>query len=280
MVTVRGGLVAALCALSLVGCGGDSSGETVEPDPPAWNHDPADVELGPTAWSGIDESFEECAAGAQQSPVDIVQTTPTDLPELALDYPATPIVVENTGHTIEAVLPDDGGQTLTIEGTEYRLLQYHFHAPSEHTLDGRSFPAEVHLVHESDEGELAVVGVFLEDEGLPSGLADTVIESAPETSGEEVEVEDAPSPLLFMLVADAFRASGTDYFAYRGSLTTPGCTEGVRWIVLRQAGGISAGAVDRLHELIAGFPGYDGYENNNRPVQPLNERTIERAGAG
>ena len=223
----------ALCLLAVViatvgvGCG-DEDGSVAPPtEAPAWNHDPADASVGPNAWSDL-EGFEECGSGREQSPVDVTAAVDTGLPSLELDYPATPVVVENTGHTVEAVMPETGGPTMTIAGVEYRLLQYHFHAPSEHTLEGTSFAAEVHLVHESDEGELAVVGVF----------------------------------------------------TYRGSLPTPGCGEGVRWIVSPEPGRISSDALSRLHELIADFPEYDGYENNNRPTQPLNGRTIERANGG
>ena len=257
-----------------VGCG-DEDGSVAPPtEAPAWNHDPADASVGPTAWSDL-EGFEECASGREQSPVDVAAAVDADLPSLELDYPATPVVVENTGHTIEAVMPETGGPTMTIAGVEYRLLQYHFHAPSEHTLDGRSFPAEVHLVHQAEDGELAVVGVFLE-EALPSALADTIVESAPDESGEEIEVEDAPSALSFLGVVDATSAVVDDLYAYDGSLTTPACSEGVRWFVLPESSGISAEAADRLHDLIAGFPSYDGYASNNRSTQPLNERTVRR----
>ncbi len=263
----------AVCIVA-VGCaGGDESAA-----PPAWNHDPANATLGPAGWGAL-AGYEECGTGTRQSPVDLAAAVDADLPTLQLDYPPTPVVVKNTGHTVEAEMPESGGPVLTIEGTQYRLLQYHFHAPSEHTLDGKSFPAEAHLVHQSEDGELAVIGVFLERPGplgLPSLTADAIVESAPDRAGEDAAAEDVPSPLLFLGVVDAASALLDYYYVYDGSLTTPACSEEVRWIVVPEPSGISTEALDRLHDLVAGFPSYEGYENNNRPIQPLNERTIRR----
>ena len=262
--------VAFACALVLAGCAGDSE------EPPAWNHDPNDATLGPTAWGEIDESFEQCEAGQSQSPVDISGPVRANLPDLRFDYPAVPLEVENTGHVIEVPMPESSNGTLTIEGTEYRLLQYHFHAPSEHTVGGASYDGEVHLVHESEAGELAVVAVFLE-EGAEPMLVESQVLRAPEKAGEEVELGEESSPLELLLVADATTATTPDYVTYSGSLTTPGCAERVRWIVVPEVHGISTAALARLHELIAAFPGYEGYENNNRPTQPLNDRVIRRS---
>jgi len=264
-------VLAALLVLVPVGCGGDGV------SPPAWNHDPEDAELGPAAWGG-QESYEQCSSGAEQSPVDLAATAPAELPPLRFDYAPTPLVVENTGHVIEVPMPESSELTLGVGDDEYRLLQYHFHAPSEHTLDDEPFDAEAHLVHESDAGELAVVGVFFEaSDALALGLVESVVENAPEEAGEEVEVdvEADPRELLAALGAEI---SVSGYYTYPGSLTTPGCAEGVRWIVLPGAMPISASSTERLHELVAGFPGYDGYPNNNRPTQPLNEREIEAGG--
>jgi carbonic anhydrase len=261
--------LAALLVLVLASCGGD--GETA---PPSWSHDPDDASLGPTAWGEIDESFEQCVTGTGQSPVDIAGSVTADLPPLEFGYTATALVVENTGHVVEVPMPEDSNHTLTIEDDEYRLVQYHFHAPSEHTLEGEPYEAEAHLVHENDEGELAVVGVFLDEAGAPNELVDSVLANAPEEAGEEVELEEERSPLELVPV-EGSAVEVDRYYTYPGSLTTPVCSEGVRWIVLKDAVGVSPAAAARLHELIAGFPGYDGYENNNRPAQPVNDREIE-----
>ena len=269
-------LAALLCLLALVGCGSDSGGSEPTVEGPAWNHNPSDASAGPTVWGGIDQSFEQCGTGANQSPVDIAEAIPADLPALEFDYPPTPLVVRNTGHVIEASVPEASDLTLTIEGAEYRLVSFHFHASSEHTLDGESYEAEVHLVHRSAGGELAVVAVLLEPSGLPSPLIGQVVDAAPGDAGQEVEFDVGLSPLELLLEFDS-QAVVDDYSTYRGSLTTPGCTEGVRWIVLPDILVIRNATVERLHELIADFPGYNGYANNNRPTQPLNGREIQRS---
>ena len=269
---------AALCGLILAACGG-AAVEPTEPavELPAWNHDSNDTTLGPTRWGAIDDDFEACLTGTSQSPVDIGTTVPAELPPLEFSYSATPLVVENTGHTIEVPMPEDSAHTMTIGDDAYRLVQYHFHAPSEHTLDGESFDIEAHLVHANAEGQLAVVGVFLDEEAAPSDLIDSVMANAPEVAGEEVELEEDRSPLE-LLPVDGTAVEISRYATYPGSLTTPGCTEGVRWIVLDETMGVSSAATARLHELIAAFPGYDGHEDNNRPTQALNDREIERSG--
>jgi len=282
--------VSRLCALSaavvllcpLAGCGGgsDGTGSTVEESSvagPPWNHDPGDATRGPAAWGEIDPSFEPCTAGNGQSPVDIAEATPADLPTLEFNYPPTPFVVKNTGHAIEASMPAASDLTLTIENAEYRLVRFQFHAPSEHSLDGDSYDAEVQLVHRSANGELAVVAILLEESSLPSPLIDQVVELAPDDAGEEVEIDERLSPLELFLEFRPPRAVVDGYYTYPGSLTMPACTKGVRWIVLEDIFVIRRDAVARLHELIEGFPGYDGYKDNNRPPQPLNDRKIERS---
>jgi carbonic anhydrase len=267
--------VIALSMLVLAACGGPGSATPRAPTgPPAWNHDPADASLGPESWGSIDPSFEACRDSSEQSPIDIVDPVAGDLPPLVFDYSATALVVENTGHVIEVPTPDDAEQTLTIGEDVYRLVQYHFHAPSEHTVDGVSYDVEAHLVHQDEEGALAVVGVFLDRDATPSNLLDAILANAPDDLGDEVDVDEDRSPFE-LLPVEGSSAQVTRYATYAGSLTTPGCTEGVRWIVLNDTIGASSAAVDRLHELIADFPGYDGYGNNNRPTQPLNDRQIQ-----
>ncbi len=174
-------------------------------------------------------------------------------------------------------MPEDGDHTLTIGGKEFQLVQFHLHAPSEHTIDGSPYAAEAHLVHESEEGQLAVVGdPDPPDRRFATPLVDAVVEAAPEEAGEENELEGEWSLAELLFGFGEPTVVGHPYYTYLGSLTTPGCTRG-RWLD-RDPGrppDEPAEAVDRLHELIAGFPGYDGYENNNRPTQPINERVIE-----
>jgi carbonic anhydrase len=236
----------------------------------SWNHDPGDAASGPQGWGELDEA---CFSGSEQSPVDIASPVDADLPPLEFDYAETELKIENTGHTVEVPMPEESDNTLTIDGDEYRLVQYHFHAPSEHTVDGSSHDVEGHLVHENEDGELAVVGVFFEAGDSGSDLFDVVLTNAPEQAGEEAETGEQRNPIELLPVAGSTTIDG--YYTYPGSLTTPGCNEGVRWTVIQDTMTASSTSIDHFHHLISEFPGYDGYENNNRPTQPLNERQIE-----
>ena len=276
----RGALVLVLVlALALAGCGADSNGggATESADRPSWTHNPADAERGPKRWGELDEAFGRCGTGKRQSPVDISGARRAALPPLEFDYPSTPFSVRNTGNTIEAIMPTESNLTLTVGNDTYRLVRFEFHAPSEHTVEGVSYPAEVQLVHESESGEAAIVSVLVEPSSLPAPLIDLAIESAGDV-GEVVQAERPESPLE--LVLDHVPPRGTDdrYYTYEGSLTTPGCDEGVRWFVLEIIHIIDPGTLNLLHERIGGFPGYNGYAKNNRPTQPLHGRTIQRSG--
>jgi carbonic anhydrase len=200
-----------------------------------------------------------------------------DLPPLEFSYPATRFTVQNTGHTIEATMPEASNLTLSVAGDVYRLEQFHFHAPSEHTVDGTSYPAELHLVHRSQAGEIAVVAIFVESSSLPQPLIDLVIETAAGV-GEEVPMEYPESPLELLLDLEPPRATEDDYYTYEGSLTTPPCTENVRWIVFEDIHVIDLATVELFHDIVGGFPTYEGFADNNRPTQPLNGRKIERSG--
>lgn len=231
-----------------------------------WNHDPASL-IGPPHWGELDPTFTTCGTGMQQSPIDI-RTAEVEFaggqPRLQFRYDEVPLVVENNGHAIE--VPIESGNELRIGGERYRLLQVHFHTPSEHTVDGASFAMEAHLVHINSSGQLAVVGVLMVL-GDPSPAVAAVFDNAPPALGEvHVEgVEFHPEDLL--------PESGS-YYAYPGSLTTPPCSEGVRWFVLREPVSVSARQVRQLADFVRDFPGYDGYDQNNRPVLPLNERVV------
>ena len=180
----------AASALVLAACGGTATTS----GPPAWNHDPADAEFGPEGWGSLDETFEACLDGDEQSPIDIADPVTADLPPLVFDYPEAPLVVENTGHVIEVPIPEEAGHALAIGDEVYTLEQYHFHAPSEHTVDGVAYDVEAHFVHRNDEDELAVVGVLFDTDAPPSELLDAIMANAPAEAGEEVEVDEVRSP--------------------------------------------------------------------------------------
>ena len=244
----------------------------------AWNHDPASP-IGPNHWGDI--GFPICGQGMSQSPVDIVTgsvATSHGSPAL-LRYETSELGVENTGHVVEVMIPAGVKSTLQINGDRFDLVQYHFHAPAEHSVDGGLADVEAHLVHMNAQGVTAVVGVFFRIGAQPNALLETILGAAPMTAGDEVHAGEAnPAELLRgvngVKTTGAGHAQVSSFYSYDGSLTTPGCTQDVRWFVLAQGGTVSSAAVTRFHQTISLFPDYNGYPNNNRPVQPLNGRVI------
>lgn len=222
---------------------------------------------GPDAWGFLlDDSghvaFPTCATGESQSPVDISSfDEEDDGPSIVFDYDATPLVVENNSHTIQVEY--EPGSSISIDGDTYDLLQFHFHTPSEHTVRGQPYPMEGHLVHaraKGDEVEIAVVG-FLIEEGSHNEVLQGIWDVMPATEGK-VEVDGTSINAEDLLPGDD---AGEEYYAYSGSLTTPPCTEGVRWQVLEEP--IEASAAQ-----IADFQAI--FDMNARPVQELFGREI------
>jgi len=237
-----------------------------------WNHNPAS-NIGPNHWGTVTFPFATCGAGdpfvevgKKQTPVDIdtANTITAGLPAIAFQYRKTPFKVENTGHVVE--VPYAAGSTISIDHDTYELLQFHFHAPSEHTVNGKSAAAELHLVHRNNLLDLAVVGVLV-NVGYPvNTIIDEILRNAPRAEGEI----DLHGTINAKDVLPQFKG----YYTYSGSLTTPPCSEGVRWFVLREPVFVSQEAIDHLHDVIREFPHYDGFADNNRPVRPLNGRAI------
>jgi carbonic anhydrase len=238
----------------------------------AWNHDPASP-VGPPAWGDVAVPFGTCGTaargevGVRQSPIDIVGARAAAVVAPAFAYAPTPFVIENTGHVIE--VPVAPGSKLTFGSDVYDLVQFHFHTPSEHTVNGRPSSMELHLVHRDALGNLAVVGVLLEVGRAPTNkLIDQIFQLAPATAGGSVEVGGTVN------AKDVLPPAPRPFWTYAGSLTTPPCSEGVRWTVLKTPVGISAATMARYQEIIGAFPGYAGHPANSRPVAPLDGRPI------
>ena len=242
---------------------------------PVWNHDPASP-IGPSHWGTI--GFPTCGTGIGQSPVNINTSAVARLkgPPLLTKYSRSELTIENTGHNVEVPIPAGVTDTLNIGRDTYQLTQYHFHAPSEHRVNGHQADLEAHFVHQNSQGDLAVVGVFFRQGSDPNPLLTKILFSASVTAGEEETVGEANPSELFPRGHRGGQGEldAGSFFTYDGSLTTPGCTEGVRWFVLQGVGHVSPAALERFHFLISLFPNYGGYPNNNRPVQPRNGRVV------
>lgn len=229
-------------------------------DAPDWTYN---GEKGPRFWGKLDADFSLCKDGHSQSPIDIGKTTPASLQKLRKDFsPAKLQIVHhehiadeiNDGHTIQVNYSE--GDTLTIGDTSFELIQFHFHSPSEHTVKGKHYPMEMHFVHKSASGALAVVGVFIE-QGAHNAAFDPIWSNLPTKKGVESHFEHV------QVNVDDLLPHRVESYRYDGSLTTPPCSEGVKWIVMKSPIQLSAEQIGKFTALVKG---------NNRPVQPLHHR--------
>lgn len=212
---------------------------------------------GPARWGSLHPAFSDCARGAEQSPIDLVDAETHEQRPIEFDYAPAPIVLLNNGHAIQVNYAPGSG--MTLDGIRYELLQFHFHHGSEHTVAGVRLPMELHLVHRSGKGALAVVGVLLK-EGRENHVLAPIWRHMPAR----------PSPAAVAPASvDAFALLPEERTAwrYRGSLTTPPCTQGVSWVVMTEPVEVSA---QQIATYGAVFP--DSY----RPTQPLNRRALTR----
>ena len=192
----------------------------------------------------------------RQSPVDITEYTTVGAPNLSFAYTNHAKYLTNTGEFVKVIYEDAGG--IMLDGQTYQLAEAHTHNPSEHTIDGKSFALEMHLVHKRESGEIAVVGILYRL-GDPDPAIQSIIDAAPK-QGETI------TPTSPMDPSDYLPATH-NYYAYTGSLTTPPYTEGVKWHVMSEIAQISEQQVTQLAALTGGG-------TNNRPIQPLNGRQI------
>lgn len=213
-------------------------------------------ESGPAHWGDLKEEYAACKTGKAQSPIDITGSFGTQERTLAFNYKETGSKIVDNGHTVQ-INPGEGG-SIEINGEKFDLLQFHFHSPSEHTVDGKSFPLEMHLVHKNAAGQLAVVGILF-NEGEENSTIATLWKSMPHEENHEMEVAGGMIDPTTLLPEDK------TFFSYDGSLTTPPCSEGVKWQVMVSPMTVSAEQVEAFKSR---------HPDSNRPVQELNGRTI------
>jgi len=253
--TVRSALTAGLAvsALFTVGCNGIQRVEVQS----KWDYS---KEHGPEKWGELNPEYVLAAIGGSQSPIDIVteEVVTADLPKLDFETRPAELKLLNTGHTVEVIAPD--GSTLRFGKQTFTLKQYHFHAPSEHTINGEHADVEVHFVHSDGAGQLAVIGVLVEEGEEDNPIFMSILEDQPPTKIGEVEVFSD----ILIDIKEYFPKSDK-YYMYDGSLTTPPASEGVRWFVCAEPVYLSRRQIDILR---------DFHDRNNRPVQPTYSRTV------
>ena len=215
---------------------------------------------GATQWAELAPENALCASGKNQSPVNIDTTNATNIDQDALEFDYSMLIpdkIKNNGHTIQI---DMGmGNTVKIDGKTFELKQFHFHSPSENTVNGKSFPFEAHFVHANKEGELLVVAMLF----VPGNADNTLTElwkSMPQKAGDENRLG---SSVLKSLETEM---KATNYYRFNGSLTTPPCSEGVRWFVMKAPMTIAKEQVKAFEDVMG--------HANNRPVQKTNARLI------
>jgi len=223
-------------------------------------------EAGPSAWGTLSPVYALCSSGSGQSPININQTDVKKGIHWNINYKKTSLKIAHNehmdnildnGHTIQVNV--DEGSTFLINHKTYHLKQFHFHTPSEHTINEKSFPMEVHFVHQSDSGDLAVIAVLVV-EGNDNPNFAKIISNLPSKKGETKHLTKVNLALQFQL------PETLEAYHYQGSLTTPPCSEKVEWLVFKHYVSASKKQIKAFAEKIG---------TNNRPIQALNERTIK-----
>jgi carbonic anhydrase len=210
---------------------------------------------GPDNWGNLSQEFATCKLGQQQAPIDIpTKSAGKATAAIKTNYKASAGEVINNGHTIQVALPDAGGANLS--GVDYQFLQMHFHAPGEEKVDGQSYPFNAHLVHKSADGKLAVIGVFFKEGAENATLKDVFAQMPAKEGKATLKGKVDPSGMLPKSLA---------YYSYAGSLTTPPCSEGVTFYILKTPMEMSKAQLEQFKKL---------YPMNARPTFPLNGRKV------
>ena len=213
---------------------------------------------GPDHWGTEDPSFATCGTGTRQSPIDIETAATASLPPINFAYKAFPLTVTDTHHTFQVNVPQGSGG-ITVGADHYELVQFHFHRPSEEQIHGKHYAMVAHLVHKNDKGELAVVAVLIH-QGAANEVLKPIFDNFP-AEGTESKVAGTDADPMQLLPAKH------GYYTFEGSLTTPPCSEHVRWFVLKTPVQASA---QQVGQFAARYP------HNARPTQPLNARNLEQ----
>ncbi len=212
-------------------------------------------DTGPAHWGELKDEFFMCKEGKNQSPIDISRVIDAKLPKMDITYSGNAVSVVNNGHTIK--VNTEGSNVIIVDGVKFTLKQFHFHTPSENLIKGESFPMEAHFVHLDKDSNIAVIGIMFV-EGKRNPAIDKFLSKLSSKVNEEKKLSEMFNP------GELFPKQ-LDYYRFNGSLTTPPCTEGVRWLVLKATVEASKEQLDKMRKIMG---------KNNRPVQPLNARCV------
>ena len=212
-------------------------------------------ETGPENWAKLAPEFAACGIGRNQSPINITKTVAADLETLQFNYESNSTVIVNNGHTLQ--INAGPNSWLRVGGEDFQLMQLHFHSPSEHQVNGEIFSLEGHLVHQNHSGALAVVAVLFRAGEWNNDLA-RFGAAAPKELNQ-------PEPINLQFADLELFRNNESYYRYNGSLTTPPCTEGVRWYVLKNPGHIAPEQAVNFVALIG---------EAARGPQPVNARIV------
>jgi carbonic anhydrase len=215
---------------------------------PHWSYE---GEEGPDYWAEL--GYRDCA-GKEQSPIDIPDKTQLHANDISYNYNPSVLEISNNGHTIKVA--DENNSEIIVNGDTFRLEQYHFHAPSEHTINGTYYDMELHLVHQSDAGKYTVVGVMMQT-GSENKAYVPIWQYLPAVKGDPENITSVK------IDANDLLPQNLSYYQYNGSFTTPPCTEGVNWFVLSNPVELSKAQIEAFQKI---------YSSNNRTIQALNQR--------
>jgi carbonic anhydrase len=218
-----------------------------------WSYEGA---TGPAHWADLKPDYSICKTGQEQSPIDIVNPVAEKLPPIEFHYLHSPLKLIDNGHTVQVNYAP--GSYITVSEKRYELVQFHYHHPSEEAINGKHYDLVIHLVHKDAEGHLAVVAVLF-NEGASNAGIKAVVEHIPTVKEKEIAAGATVD-------ATSLLPQTRSYYTFRGSLTTPPCSEGVTWFVLQTPSTLSNSELQTLLRL---------YAHNARPVQPVNARKVK-----
>ncbi len=212
-------------------------------------------DIGPSSWGNLSQEFAVCQTGQKQAPIDIPAISATTSgASIQTNYKPAQAEIVNNGHTIQINLTN--GEGANLNGVDFKILQFHLHTPGEEKVDGTTYPLNAHLVHKNSDGKFAVIGIFFK-EGTENASLKSIFSVMPAHEGQQSLNENFDASDLL--------PDTLSYYQYEGSLTTPGCTEGVTFYILKKPVEMSTAQLNQFKKI---FP------MNARPVMPLNGRTI------